>query len=134
MFTFWLIPLGKVWNPFSLLQLIKYYHFCSSVLLQGWLWHLITHEGWYAIKNRETKKEKLLAHPPLFSSFIFLVFQYYLVYLLFLFSLHFPFSSFLLFPIFPFFFFSFLSFLFSLSLQFYIFSSYLSLYNFPSLS
>ena len=24
----------------------------TTVLLQGWLWHYITHEGWYAIKQR----------------------------------------------------------------------------------
>ena len=24
----------------------------TDVLLQGWLWHEITHEGWYAIKHK----------------------------------------------------------------------------------
>ena len=29
----------------------------TAVFLEGWLWHEITHEGWYAIKNQR-KKEK----------------------------------------------------------------------------
>ena len=27
---------------------------CNTALLQGWIWPKITHEGWYAIKNKET--------------------------------------------------------------------------------
>ena len=33
----------------------------TTVLLQVWLWHWITHEGWYAIKQRsQTKPEKII--------------------------------------------------------------------------
>ena len=28
----------------------------TAILLQGWLLHLITHEGWYAIKQRNQTK------------------------------------------------------------------------------
>ena len=42
--------LGKVSEP----PYSPSYRFDSTttVLLEGWLWHLITHEGWYAIKRR----------------------------------------------------------------------------------
>ena len=33
----------------------------TGILLQEWVWHLITHEGWYAIKQRnQTKPETII--------------------------------------------------------------------------
>ena len=46
------IPLGKVWTP-----LILRLNCTNSILLQGWLWHWITHKGWYAIKQRKQTKK-----------------------------------------------------------------------------
>ena len=31
----------------------------TAVVLEGWLWHWITHEGWYAIKQRNLTKPSL---------------------------------------------------------------------------
>ena len=40
-----------------------------AVLLEGWLWHWITHEGWYAIKQRnQTIKIRLSIIPKTASS------------------------------------------------------------------
>ena len=48
-FTFWLIPLEKVWTPYSPSYGLNS---ITAVLLLRWFWHEITHEGWYAIKQR----------------------------------------------------------------------------------
>ena len=38
---------------------IKIEFFClSTVLLQGWPWHWITHKGWYVIKQRNQTNQK----------------------------------------------------------------------------
>ena len=42
MFNFEPIPFGKEFVPSYRLRCI------SAVFLQGWLWHEITHEAWYA--------------------------------------------------------------------------------------
>ena len=44
--------LEKGMNPYPLSHGLN---ITTSVLRQGWLWHEITHEGWYTIKNKETK-------------------------------------------------------------------------------
>ena len=57
-FTFRLIPLGKLWTSLSLCQAMGQ---IVSLLffLQGWLWHQITHKGWYAIKTKRPNFVKL---------------------------------------------------------------------------
>ena len=49
--TFKLKPLGKAWTSFSL-QLSYGFNSTTTVLLQEWLWHWITHDSWCAIKQR----------------------------------------------------------------------------------
>ena len=55
-FTFELISLGKVWSSLS-----PGYGFNSItvVLLQGWILHKITQEGWYAIKQKNNKTKPI---------------------------------------------------------------------------
>ena len=48
---FWTNALGNGMNPHS-----YGLNGITAVLLQGWLWHLITPEGWYAIKQRNQTK------------------------------------------------------------------------------
>ena len=30
----------------------------TTALQQGWLWHLLPHEGWYVIENKESKPKQ----------------------------------------------------------------------------
>ena len=51
---FWANTLGKVMNflmPYSYGR-----NSSTTFLLQGWLWHWITHKGWYAIRQRNQTK------------------------------------------------------------------------------
>ena len=61
-FTFGIIPLRKVCtHPHCYIMNTLSYGLSSitAVLQQGWLWHYITYEGWYAIKQRnQTKREE----------------------------------------------------------------------------
>ena len=50
---FWTNTLEKRYEPSYLLSYGL--NRIMDVLLQGWLWHLITHEGWYAIKQKKPK-------------------------------------------------------------------------------
>ena len=54
--------LGKVMNPLS-------YGLDSTttVLLEEWLWHYITHEGWYAITQRNQTTQKVIICTILFT-------------------------------------------------------------------
>ena len=45
-----IILFGKIWIPFSFQLWVEKY---SNWFLQGWLWHKITHEVFYAIKQRK---------------------------------------------------------------------------------
>ena len=39
-----------------------------AVLLEGWLWHWITNKGWYAIKQRNQTKPKILTQNKKYGS------------------------------------------------------------------
>ena len=54
-FIFELIPLGRVWTPIIPPPSYRL-NSTTSVLLQGWLWHQITHKGWYVIKQSNQTK------------------------------------------------------------------------------
>ena len=51
-FTFILIPLRKVWTPL----LPSYDLGSTTTVLERWLWHQITHENWYDIKQKTELK------------------------------------------------------------------------------
>ena len=53
-FTFGLMPLGKGMNP--LIPPSYGINSTTTVLLRWWLWHWITHQGSYAIKNKKSKQ------------------------------------------------------------------------------
>ena len=54
-FTFGLIILGKVWTPNPLSYGLNS---TTAVLLEGWRWYQITHQGWYAIKQTKQLYKK----------------------------------------------------------------------------
>ena len=58
-FHFWTNTLLKGMNP-RILPPSYEWNSTTIVLLQGWLWYQITHEGWYAIKQRSRIKTKIV--------------------------------------------------------------------------
>ena len=81
-FTFRLMPMGNVWTPlfspsYGLNRTIP-------ILVQGWLWHLITHKVWYAITQRNQTKpinQSNLFFPSLCILFLYFnfIFFYYIL-------------------------------------------------------
>ena len=56
-FKFWTKTFGKSMSPYSTSHGINS---DTTIPLQEWLWHWISHEGWYATKNKENKPKSAL--------------------------------------------------------------------------